>query len=45
MPTRRRPSRVHRPNGAYLPFGLLGGEYCVKCREAWPCYGSKETKR
>lgn len=33
----RRKSKVHRPNGPYLPVGLLGGEYCVKCRTAWPC--------
>lgn len=29
--------KVHRPNGPYLPVGDLGGEYCVRCRTAWPC--------
>lgn len=37
MPTKRRPSKVHRENGPYLPLGLIGAEYCVKCRQDWPC--------
>lgn len=33
----RRKALLHEPNGPYYPVGLLGGEYCRKCRKPWPC--------
>jgi hypothetical protein len=29
--------KEHKANGPYYPVGDLGGEYCIKCRQPWPC--------
>ena len=44
MPTQRRSSKIHRVNGPYWPLGFLGGEYCVKCGQDWPCKPEQDKR-